>query len=350
MKLRAAFAIPGDLTSLTGGYAYDREVLARAASVGVDMRHIALPEGFPFPSAQALEQTSALLSAIPADEILLCDGLAFGVLPEPVLKTIRAYIVALVHHPLALETGLSAERMQALAQSERLALSFAHRVIVTSVSTRDGLIADYGVTPAHVAVALPGTARAPRAQGSGLQTAQLLCVGSVVPRKGYDVLVPALDACRMFDWHLTIVGSLKRAPDHTAALVAQIAASGLSDRITLAGEVASDHLAQFYDRADLFVMPSRYEGYGMVVGEAMVRGLPLVSTDGGALAETLPDGTALKVTAGDAQALGQALQSVLSDGTLRRQLADASYAAGARLPAWEEAVQIVAQVLAEAHS
>jgi hypothetical protein len=162
MELSAAFAIPGDLACLTGGYAYDREVLARIDG----LRHLPLPQGFPFPSLEVLAESATRLSAVRSDEILLCDGLAFGVLPEQVLKQISAPIVALVHHPLALETGLSAEVAQDLAVRECKALSFARRVIVTSPITRDLLVRDYAVDAACITVALPGTQRASRAQSA----------------------------------------------------------------------------------------------------------------------------------------------------------------------------------------
>jgi glycosyltransferase involved in cell wall biosynthesis len=338
MNLRAAFAIPGDLASLTGGYAYDREVLARIAG----LRHLPLPQGFPFPSPEALADSATRLAAVAADEILLCDGLAFGALPESVLRQIRAPMIALVHHPLALETGLSAEAAQDLALQERKALSFARGVIVTSPVTRDLLVKHYGVAAAHVTVALPGTARALRARGSGQTSLHLLAVGSVVPRKGYDVLLEALEACADLDWHLTIAGSLERAPDYARHLLAR-----RSERIHFAGEVTSAALDALYDQADLFVMPSHFEGYGMVLGEAMVRGLPIVSTDGGALAETVPKHVAQRVKAGDPAALTQALRRVMGDPALRKTLADAAFAEGAGLPTWDETAQIIARVLKE---
>lgn len=338
MELSAAFAIPGDLACLTGGYAYDREVLARIAG----LRHLPLPQGFPFPTPDVLAQSAARLSAMGSDEVLLCDGLAFGALPEHVLKQISARIVALVHHPLALETGLSAEVTQDLVLRERKALGFARRVIVTSPITRNLLVRDYAVDAARITVALPGTQRASRARGSGAKSLQLLAVGSVVPRKGYDVLLDALEKCDDLDWHLTIAGSLERTPDYVQPLLARA-----SDRIHFAGEVTSDALDALYDRTDLFVMSSHYEGYGMVLGEAMVRGLPIVTTDGGALVETVPEHAALRVKAGDAAALAQALRRAITDQNLRHTLADASFAEGARLPTWDETAHIIARVLKE---
>ncbi len=345
MSVRAAFAIPGDLATLTGGYGYDREALARVPAYGVDVRHLALPQGFPFPSVEALAQTQALLADVEAGDVLLCDGLAYGAVPAPILKQVRAKIVALVHHPLALETGLSAQAAQSLFESEKVALTCARAVIVSSHLTKDILIRDYGVEARRIHVALPGTERAPRAVGSG-GSVHLLAVGSVVPRKAYDVLLSALETCTDLDWSLTIAGSLARAPEY-ADEVLRHAASALSDRIQFAGEVSAAALEALYARSDLFVMSSHFEGYGMVLGEAMVRGLPIVMTCGGAMAQTVPEGVALTVAPGDVHALGQSLRQAISDRALRQRLAEASYAAGQDLPTWDETAQIIAQVLKE---
>ena len=345
MSVRATFAIPGDLATLTGGYGYDREALERVPAYGVDVRHLALPQGFPFPSVEALAQTQALLADVDADDVLLCDGLAYGAVPAPILEQVRAKIVALVHHPLALETGLNAQAAQSLFESEKVALTCARAVIVSSHLTKDILIRDYGVEARRIYVALPGTERAPRAVGS-VGTVHLLAVGSIVPRKAYDVLLSALETCTDLDWSLTIAGSLARAPEY-ADEVLHHAASALAGRIQFAGEVSAAALEALYARSDLFVMSSHFEGYGMVLGEAMVRGLPIVMTCGGAMAQTVPEGVALTVAPGDVHALGRSLRQAISDRALRQRLAEASYAAGQDLPTWDETAQIIAQVLKE---
>ncbi len=343
--MRAPFAIPGDLAALTGGYAYDREIIARAPAFGMPIEHLALPQGFPAPSPDDLRETARVLRALAPDDLLVVDGLAFGAFTPDLLAVLPRRTVALVHHPLALETGLSPGDARRLAASERVALSHAAHVIVTSPTTKDLLIADYGVGDARITVAVPGVAPARRARGSG-GGLHILAVGSVTPRKGHDVLVTALAGLAALDWRLTIVGSLERAPEHAQALARQIVTQGLSSCIVLAGEVDDSGLDAFYESADVFVMPSLYEGYGMVLGEAMARGLPVVATTGGAAAQTVPDGAALKVAPGDPVALADALAHLISDKALRARLSDAAFAAGQALPSWDVTACIVAGVLA----
>lgn len=344
--IRAAFAIPGDIDTPTGGYAYDREVLARLAGCGVAARHLPLPDGFPFPDVAALEATGEALAAVPADEVLLIDGLAFGALPSDLVRRIAAAIVVLVHHPLGYETGLDAATASDLVRRETAALAHARRVIVTSATTGRLLQARFAVPSEAITVAVPGTPKADAAVGSrDPARPSLLAVGAVSRRKGYGILVEALAMLKAWPWSATIAGTMERSPDVAAELLAQIESEGLSDRIRLAGGVERRVLGGLYLGADVFLMPSLYEGYGMVLAEAMAHGLPIVCTTGGAAAETVPDGAAVKVPPGDARAFAEALAPLLDRPAYRAALAGVSRAAGQRLPDWPDTAAIVARVL-----
>lgn len=342
--MKAFFAIPGDIDAHTGGYAYARAILRSIAPRGVALEHAPLPGGFPFPDAEELQATRKWLAALPRDAVLIVDGLAFGAFTRELLDALPEKAIALVHHPLALETGLSREHAEALRGSERSALARAAHVIASSATTADALIHDYGVAPERVTIAVPGVGRAPRATGGGAPP-HILSVGTVTPRKGHEILVEALAGLAEVDWRATIAGSLARAPEHAARVAALVAGGGMSERIRLAGEADEAELHSLYAGADLFVLPSFYEGYGMVLSEAMARGLPIVTTTGGAAATTVPDAAALKVPPGDAPALREALRNLLGDAALRSTLAHASWAAGQALPAWEDTAGIIASVL-----
>ena len=174
-----------------------------------------------------------------------------------------------------------------------------------------------------------------------------------MPRKAFNILVEALAGLKHLPWTLRLAGSPDRDPPTAAALRAQIDAAGLADRVELIGELGPEALERAYAGADLFVMSSLYEGYGMALAEAMARGLPIVTTTGGAAAKTVPDDAGLKVPPGDAAALRAALEQALGDAALRRKLADAAWRAGQQLPGWEDAAAIVASVVrtvAETHT
>lgn len=342
----AGFAIPGDIELPTGGYAYDRQILALLPDLGVDITHMPLPRAFPRPTGMDLCATAQSLASASADSVLLIDGLAYGAFSAATLAAIPHKIVALVHHPLAYETGIDAERAAVLLASETAALARADRVIVTSAMTAALLQAELAVPAAKITIAEPGTAPAARAAGT-MNPLQILAVGSVVPRKGYTVLIEALDALTIDDeWQLTIAGAM-RDPQELRRVEAAIRTSPHANRITLAGAVDDARLNELYGQADIFVMPSLFEGYGMVLAEAMARGLPIVCTTGGAAAETAPDAAALKVAPGDAAAFSAALETLISDAALRSRTADASWAAGQTLPRWTDTARIIAGVIKE---
>lgn len=341
------FAIPGDLSLPTGGYAYDRRLLREWREMGVAARHLPLPGGFPNPSEAELSETARALLAQSHDSVLLIDGLAYGAFPEGIAAGLAGRVVALVHHPLGLETGLTPAQATEFARRETAALRHASAVVVTSETTKRLLVADFSVPAERIVVAEPGVDPAERAVGSDGQSVELLAVGSLVPRKGYDVLIAALQGLADKAWRLTIVGADDRAPEITTALKAQVAAGGLSGRIRFAGALGQPGLDAAYAKADLFVMPSLFEGYGMVLTEALARGLPILCTTGGAAAETAPDEAALKVPPGDVAALRAGLARLLDDGRERLRRADAAWQAAETLPRWRGTATIVADVCAK---
>jgi glycosyltransferase involved in cell wall biosynthesis len=243
----------------------------------------------------------------------------------------RLRLFALVHHPLALETGLAPDEADRLAASERAALAAAEAVVATSAFTARQLQARFGVEAARLAVVEPGTDPGPPAAGQG-DPPLILCVAALVPRKGHDLLIQALAGLADLPWRCRLVGALDRHPATTAAVHAAIDRHGLAERITLVGEV--EDVRGEMATADLFVLPSRHEGYGMAFAEAMSQGLPVVGCAAGAVSELVTLEAGLLVPPDDAPALQAALRALLSDAPLRRRLADGARRAGAALPSW----------------
>ena len=331
------FLIPGNLDTLTGGYIYDRRIIEGLRARDWRIAVHGLDPSFPLPTAGAIVQAQKVLHSIPDRRSLVIDGLALGGMPELVaMHADRLRIIALVHHPLALETGLTAGQAARLRQTEQAALAPACRVLVTSPATARTLETDYAVPPGKVAVVEPGTDPGPLARGSGSATPGLLCVASLTPRKGHAVLLDALSDIRDRRWHLTCVGSVKHSPQTAAALREQLARLGLGDRVSLVGEVAPEALEQFFGRADLFVLPSLLEGYGMVLTEALARGLPVISTTAGAIPDTVPAEAGLLVPPGDRRALAAALGRFLDDDATREGLAAGARKARTKLPGWDQ--------------
>jgi glycosyltransferase involved in cell wall biosynthesis len=341
-----AFAVPGDLNTPTGGYAYDRRMIAELRKLGWDVDVIDLGNEFPRPSDGARETAFAKLKAVPQGTPLVIDGLAFGTMAlEASSLALRRKLVALVHHPLALESGLPPEEAAAFQITERTALAAAGRTATTSHTTARILMSDYGVPERRLIVAPPGIDKVPPARGSGGGTLALLAVGALVPRKGYDVLISALATLRELPWRLTIVGDRTRHPATAQRIESDIARVVLTDRITLTGAVPDARLDALYHGADLFVLSSRYEGYGMGFAAAIARGLPVIGTDAGAIPEAVPAGAGILVPPDNVPALAAALYRLITDAGERGRLAAAARAAAAQLPTWAESAVLFSRAL-----
>jgi glycosyltransferase involved in cell wall biosynthesis len=333
------FAVPGDLDTPTGGYAYDKRMIAELRALGWRVDALNIGEGFPHPSAATRAKAEALLAAVPKGRPIVIDGLAFGVLPEVAERLGASHpLIALVHHPLALETGVGPDEAAALRDSERAALSAARAVVANSATTARVLSGDYGVPADRITVAPPGTDRpavaiAPRAHHDADEVA-LLAVGSAVPRKGYDVLCAALAELSAVRWRLTIAGDMGRDPATAARLKGDIARFGLGDKVRIEDAVTPDRLATLYARADLFVLPSRYEGFGMAFAEAIAHGLPVIGTTAGAIPDVVPPSAGILVPPDDHAAFAAALRRLIADRAERARLSAGARAASAQLPTW----------------
>jgi glycosyltransferase involved in cell wall biosynthesis len=343
---RFAFAVPGDLSAPTGGYTYDRRMIAELRQLGWRIDIIELGDGFPRPSIEAKAAARTRLTTVPAGLPIVIDGLAFGALPDAAAALrVRNPLIALVHLPLALEPGLDGAIARMLRESEREALACAYHAVVTSPLTARILVADYGVASDRLTVARPGIDRVtPKSRSAG-RDAALLAVGSVVPGKGYDTLIDALGKLPTLSWHLLIVGDRKRNLETARALDAQIAGLGLGKRVRFTGALAAHEVAAQYQAADVFVLPSRFETYGMVYAEAMTYNLPVVATTAGAIPETVPAGASVLVPPDDVAALAAALQRLITDPAERARLAAGARAASAALPSWPDSARVFSEML-----
>jgi glycosyltransferase involved in cell wall biosynthesis len=331
------FVVPGDIETKTGGYGYDRQIIAGLRRRGWVVHVVSLPGNYPSPSGDERAAASRSLAAIPDASCVLVDGLAYGVLPdEAAREQARLRLVALVHHPLGLESGIDQAASERLLRSERAALSAAVGVVVTSPRTV-GAVEVLGVRTDRIVVVEPGTEPMPAATGSGSGPLRMLCVASLVPRKGHDTLLDALERLAHLPWHLTCAGSADRDPAHASALARRCETGPLRGRVTLTGELAGTALDTAYDTADLFVLPTHYEGYGMVVAEALARGIPVVSTATGAIPELVGDAAGVLVPAADAASLARVLERLLTDRASVLRMREGAMRARASLPTWDVA-------------
>lgn len=347
LPVKVALAIPGDVGQRTGGTIYDRRVIEALDRQGWPARTVPLSGDFPHPSADAMREALAILRAVPGDEALVVDGLAFGVLDTPGLEGLKRPLIAMVHHPVGLEAGLPHDLAQALIARERANLRVARHVIVPSPHTAEVLRGRFGVSADRITIAQPGLEGAAPQVRRPADPALILSVGILTRRKGHDVLLAALAELEDLDWQAVLVGRA-HDPQTAGELRALCESPRLAGRVRIAGEVDDDTLERLYGAASIFALATRYEGYGIVFGEAMRAGLPIVSCHVGAVPGTVPERAGLLVPPDDPPAFAAALRRLLTDAPLRDAKAEAAYRHGASLTGWDETARIIARVVARA--
>lgn len=331
----------------SGGNLYDRRVCQGLASLGWMVHEHAVTGQWPTPDSRALTALAGVVERIGDGRVVLADGLVACSAPEVlVAHAHRLRLVVLVHMPLGHRpaNGGAPE----VRSREGAVLGSAASVVTTSAWSRDRLLGLYPLPPARVHIATPGVDAAAPAPGTR-DGGRLLCVAAVAFDKGHDVLVDALANIADLSWECACVGSLERDPE----FVAHLHERTQDDRVSFRGAHARSALHGAYAGADLLVLPSRAETYGMVITEALARGLPVVAADIGGVSEALGYGAGaarpgLLVAPEDASALAAALRAWLSDGALRARLRRAAHERRWGLAGWEHTALTLAGVLAGA--
>jgi glycosyltransferase involved in cell wall biosynthesis len=345
--------VPGDIDDdavPSGGNVYDRRICRGLPATGRPVREFAVAGAWPRPDGAARASLARTLATVPDGAVVLVDGLVACGVPDVVVpQARRLQLVVLVHLPLGDEMGPAPAAAAELAALERSTLQAASAVVATSHWAARRLVQHHGLGADRVHVAAPGVDRAPLAPGTDGAT-RLLCAGAVTATKGQDLLVEALATAADLPWRCDLVGPLRRDPAQVAAVRRGIERHGLTGRLRLTGPRTGARLAAAYAAADLLVLPSRAESYGMVVTEALARGIPVLAAAVGGVPETLgrdPDGRVPGIVAppADVPALAAALRRWLGSPALREQLRSVAQEQRDRLDGWEATFRCLTGVL-----
>ena len=334
----------------SGGNTYDRRVCRALSASGWQVSEHQLTGAWPSPSTQDEQLLDRALAAMPDDAVVLVDGLiASAARAVLVPQSHRLRLVVLVHMPLGFDAAGAGDP---LVRADELAvLSAARAVVTTSSWTRERLLEDYSLPADRVHVAEPGVDLAAVAPGTS-SGGELLCVAAVTPGKGHADLLAALAYNRDLSWRLTCVGALDRDAELVGRLQRQVQADGIADRVSFTGPRTGHRLDNAYAAADVLVLASHAETYGMVVTEALAHGLPVLATAVGGVPDAIglaPDGLrpGLLVVPGDSLALAAALRTWLLDPELRQRLRAAAQQRRSCLTTWDQTAVRLAHVLAE---
>jgi glycosyltransferase involved in cell wall biosynthesis len=337
----------------SGGNAYDRQVCRGLAAIGWSVHEHPVPGSWPRPDAAARASLTIVIAEMPDGAVVLIDGLIASTVPEVLVPEAgRLNFVVLVHMPLG--EDVPGEEVPDARTQERAVLSAAVAVVTTSRWTRSWLLDEYTLRPAQVHVAEPGVDAADLAPGTAAG-GELLCVAALTPGKGHDVLLEALATITDLPWCCLCVGTLTRDPGFAERLDRQARDGGIGDRVSFTGPRTGADLDATYAAADALVLATRAETYGMVVIEALARGLPVLATSAGGVPEALGRGAdgsrpGLLVPPGNPAALAAALRCWLSDTVLRERFREVARERRVTLPGWSATVVQISRILAEVSS
>ena len=312
--------VPGDINTLTGGYIYNKRMVNGLLEMGHNIKVYSIAVDFPFPSPESRQQFVNIINAIPKDETIIIDSLAFGAIPELLRKIkLNHPIIALIHMPLSVRNEFTDVQNKRLSILEKKAFTYADLIVVTSAFTMN-LLKELGVDPLKIVVVLPGVEVLSHKNKYALFPYKLITVSNFTRNKGHLLLVDALNEIKYLNWTLDCYGNTDFDPEYVDTISRLIDFNNLTDKIFIHGPITGNELSKAYVNSDLLIHPSEFETYGMVLTEAMAHGVPVIASAGGAIAQTVPASIGAFFKVNDSKSLQQTIKELLLDSNKYQNL------------------------------
>jgi glycosyltransferase involved in cell wall biosynthesis len=335
--MQVCLIVPGPMATVSGGHTYDRRMAAGLRALGHHVDVVELAGRLPDPDQAAIYAARTAWAALPPDSVRLIDGLAL-----PAFHGLPMHqVTVLVHHPASLETGMPQDAYNRLYATDAAMLLEIPRLVATSDQTANLLVREFAAPAERISVIIPGIDDLPRSTGSTRPGCQILSVGTLIPRKGHDVLMRALSRLFDLDWALTIAGGGGRDPVHTSELIALAEELKMNPRVHFAEDVTE----ALWTGADLFALTSYFEGYGVAIAEAMRRGLAVAVTNVGAVPTLVGPEAGVVCVPGDVEQFSKAIRRLIFDRKLLQDMAQVAWRSAQLLPPWNEQAARLAALL-----
>jgi glycosyltransferase involved in cell wall biosynthesis len=343
--MRVHFLIPGDINQLTGGYIYNRKMIEGLVSKGHEVEVHNPGSDFPFPGKESLGNCRRIFSSIGRGEPIVIDSLALG----PCEKIIVQFagnnpMVGLIHLPLFMNPSFTQIEKSVFKAQESRAYKKMRFLIAVSMHTRQ-LIHECGIDNSSIFVVHPQAESPTRKTFYPSLPHNLLCIANYTRNKGHSTLITALAGLKSFDWVLSCYGDQTMEIEYALKLIKEVKELGLDDRISLNGPLQHQSLTEIYLQADLFILPSEYESYPMVLVESLVHGIPVIAAEAGGIPELVPDGTGYFFEPGNAGSLEKVIQKLLTQVDLYKSMSRKAAVSYTFFRPWKQSIDRFEQIL-----
>jgi glycosyltransferase involved in cell wall biosynthesis len=334
------FLIPGDIDILTSCHIYDKRIIEGLRKKGHIVTVHRLADDFPFPSEKSVKQCSLIAASIPKGEYVVVDSQAFGAIFS-VMKELynRNLIVGLIHLPLSVDPNYSAYQRTMITSQEMETFRLATKFIASSEYTLE-VLQNLGIENQKINLIIPGLEDFPQKKKYPEKPLELLCIANMCRNKDHAILVRALAALRDKDWVLHCYGVLDLDREYLSDFQSMIRRNRLQDKILVHGTISGKELSDAYLNSDLFVHPSDFETYGMVLAEALGHGVPVVASTGGGICKTVPSKMGQFFKPGDSYGLESILEELLENSEVYRKLCVQAATYKETAQSWEESIDL----------
>jgi glycosyltransferase involved in cell wall biosynthesis len=338
------FLTMGNIYSLTGGYLYNMRMIEGLEQKGYSVNIFGTD--WPWNIKSDLEKISLFhFEKLAVGSCIIIDSLVLARLRSVVEKfSTRLTFIGLIHLPVSYQYTYG--EFGRISHEELIALRQMKQLIVTGRFTYD-LLWKAGLNAARIRVVEPGTDQFPRKTHYKSVPSELLCIANYSAIKAHDILIRSLSRLASRDWTLHLYGDIGHDKEYSSGIYSLIEQLHLEKRVIMHGIAGRDEITAIFLLADLFVMPSLFESYGMALTESLAHGVPVLTTRTGNIPHTVPPGMGILVEPGNEEELTHAIRSLMDEPSKYASLCSTASQYHYLARSWDQAVMEFERIIGE---